>query len=182
MDILKGKIVVENKFAITREIGIDAGHRVPLHGSKCRNLHGHRYKVHATVEGILISDGEEQGMVMDFGFLKEYMMEVIDAYYDHALILYYKDSLLECFYSAAQIESYKNVFESSTLPALETIPGREGAQKIVLTKWVPTAENLARIWYDALSACISNRSGYANIRLQKITVWETPNCSAVYPA
>ena len=37
----------EGKFIVRRQIGIDAGHRVMTHGSKCRNMHGHRYTIEA---------------------------------------------------------------------------------------------------------------------------------------
>ena len=60
---------------ITREIGIDMAHRVTHHGSKCKNIHGHRYTIHAMVKGPLFESGEQQGMVLDFGFLKEEMMK-----------------------------------------------------------------------------------------------------------
>ena len=54
---------------ISREISIDAGHRVTEHTSKCRNLHGHRYTIQAWCSGPLFSEGEQGGMVLDFGFI-----------------------------------------------------------------------------------------------------------------
>lgn len=30
------------RFSCTRRLEFDAGHRVPLHESKCKNPHGHR--------------------------------------------------------------------------------------------------------------------------------------------
>src|SRR4051812_9687285 len=85
----------------TREIGIDMGHRVTNHGSKCRNVHGHRYTIEATITGDLIPDGASEGMVMDFSFLKEEMMREIDEYCDHALCLWVKDPIV-----TAQAERY----------------------------------------------------------------------------
>ncbi len=62
-------------YTMSREIGIDAGHRVPTHGSKCKNLHGHRYTIQAICKaGFLQSEGEQKAMVIDFGFLKEEML------------------------------------------------------------------------------------------------------------
>ena len=84
---------------ITREIGIDAGHRVPDHGSKCRNIHGHRYRVLATCEGPLARVGEQTGMVLDFGFLKEEMMTQIDAPCDHGMIMAASDTLTRGMFS-----------------------------------------------------------------------------------
>jgi hypothetical protein len=83
------------KFLIDRKIGIDAAHRVHLHGSKCGQLHGHRYSVHAVCSGSLAEGGEEDSMVMDFGFLKDEMISVIDNCCDHGPILSEKDPLLK---------------------------------------------------------------------------------------
>ena len=56
-------------YQITRGISIDAGHRVPHHHSKCRNIHGHRYEIQAVCRGPLQNSGSQQGMVLDFAFL-----------------------------------------------------------------------------------------------------------------
>src|SRR5262245_12908186 len=80
---------------ISRRIEIDAAHRVPGHTGKCRNLHGHRYVVEAVCSGELAEAGHEGGMVMDFAFLKEEMLAVIDAECDHAAVLWSADPLLE---------------------------------------------------------------------------------------
>ncbi|RZM10640.1 MAG: 6-carboxytetrahydropterin synthase, partial [Sphingomonas sp.] len=57
------------------------------HGSKCHNLHGHRYRIEAWCRGPLFAAGEQTGMVLDFGFLKDEMMRTIDARFDHAFML-----------------------------------------------------------------------------------------------
>ena len=62
---------MKNTHLIRRRIEIDAGHRVPHHASKCCNLHGHRYVIEALCNGPLAEAGEQTGMVLDFGFLKE---------------------------------------------------------------------------------------------------------------
>ena len=36
---------------IRRYVETDTGHRVPNHKSKCRHLHGHRYRFEAEIEG-----------------------------------------------------------------------------------------------------------------------------------
>ena len=36
---------------IRRWIETDTGHRVPNHKSKCRNIHGHRYRWEVELEG-----------------------------------------------------------------------------------------------------------------------------------
>ena len=67
---------------LTKEIGFDAGHRVPAHTSKCQHPHGHRYRVVATVEGPVPGSG----MVVDFGVVKQWMTEEIHDRFDHTFI------------------------------------------------------------------------------------------------
>ena len=92
-------------FTITRRIGIDAGHRIATHGSKCRHLHGHRYTIEATCRAtVLRSAGEQTDMVLDFGFLKDEMLRHIDVPCDHGLILSVDDAdMLSLFCPAGEI-------------------------------------------------------------------------------
>ena len=74
-------------YLISKEIEFDAGHRVPLHESKCKNPHGHRYRLKVEIEGKLITEGPESGMVRDFSIVKQLMMERIHDVYDHSFII-----------------------------------------------------------------------------------------------
>ena len=90
-----------NKAVVHREIGIDCGHRVPDHASKCRSPHGHRYRIIATCAGdILEKPGEhEHGMVIDFGHIKKMMIDVLDAIFDHAFVVSkYDKVMMEMFF------------------------------------------------------------------------------------
>lgn len=162
---------------ISREIGIDAGHRVTFHGSKCRNLHGHRYKIEAWCIGPLAQQGEEEGMVLDFGFLKEEMMQCIDVPCDHGLILWYKDPLLSLLMGGAAdfVHTFMDAKKNGGAYLTEASCG-----KLYLVPFMPTAENLARHWYEILYSQIVRRSN-GRARLDRIRVWETPNCAAEYP-
>lgn len=55
--------------SVSKDVQFDAGHRVPSHASKCRNPHGHRYRVVAYCVGDVVEDGgsADDGMVVDFG-------------------------------------------------------------------------------------------------------------------
>lgn len=141
-------------FEITREIGIDAAHRVPDHQSKCHNIHGHRYRIEATVKGPLVGQGQETGMVMDFGFIKDEMMKAIDEPADHAMILYTNDPLAD---------------------KIKVVCG-----KLLEVDFVPTAENLAAYWYKQLRDIIHQRT-QGSAWLKCITVHETPNCRSTFP-
>ncbi len=39
---------------IRRYVETDTGHRVPNHKSKCKHLHGHRYRFEAEIEGDVV--------------------------------------------------------------------------------------------------------------------------------
>ena len=184
-------------FEITREIGIDAGHRVTYHGSKCRNLHGHRYTIQATCLGELFEEGEQEGMVLDFGFLKEEMMNEIDAPCDHGMMLWDKDPLVDKFVPALTREQPFDIPELGSEPltgrqildqlmresnyvelpssVLSSICG-----KMYIVPFVPTAENLAKHWFERLAPHVEERTKGKG-HLKEIKVWETPNCMAKFP-
>ena len=172
---------------ITREIGIDMGHRVTFHGSKCRNLHGHRYTIQATCVGPLFEEGEQQGMVLDFGFLKDEMMKEIDTPCDHGMTLWIDDPYTaKLVGAAATVEDNRTVIPHQEVEAhgycsiqlLEDGTNTRG--KYYIVPFVPTAENLAKHWFERLSEKVKERSE-GKAHLDNIKVFETPNCSAQYP-
>jgi 6-pyruvoyltetrahydropterin/6-carboxytetrahydropterin synthase len=190
-------------FEITKRIGIDAAHRVTFHGSKCRNLHGHRYEVEATVAGGLFDSGEQEGMVMDFSFLKELMMEHIDAPCDHGAIIWIKDyEVLSRLLDIEDHEQQRAEFRMrdndhndpehwlQCLPKYQELTaqvkqwGSYGLQgplgKLYLVPFVPTAENLARHWYERMEERVRLRSNN-NATLTRVRVYETPTSKCDYP-
>ena len=155
-------------FRITREIGIDAAHRVPEHGSKCRSLHGHRYTVQATWEGALVTQAGDaaEGMVEDFSQLKQWMLEEIDLPCDHGTILYAQDPLLSVLTLEHPVQ----------IPV--AVLGRWG--KLYVVPFIPTAENLARHWFERLQS--RTLTGLPrSCRIATVRVYETPNCWADFP-
>ncbi len=160
-------------FKITRQIGIDMGHRVPDHGSKCRSPHGHRYTIEATCEGKLHSEGEETGMVMDFSFLKEEMMQAIDAPFDHAFCIWSGDQKMHDMFFLPLSDDLFGI-------AVREVTTVEGF-KVIVIDVVPTAENLAAVWFNELVDRVDRRTK-GEARLLCVKVWETPNCWAQYPA
>ena len=72
----------------TRVLEWDAAHRVMLHESKCRHLHGHRYKAEITCESPELDD---LGRVVDFGVIKTKVGGWVDANWDHGTIANEKD-------------------------------------------------------------------------------------------
>ena len=172
---------VEARTIITREIGIDMGHRVTNHGSKCRNVHGHRYRIELGVFGITQAEGEQnpqEGMLIDFGFLKEEMMNWIDSICDHGMVLWRQDHLVISTLTSTEIQLVDDFIAQN---GYGCIPKQEFWGKIVVVPFVPTAENLCKWWFQLLEEPIKRRSqGLSEIAYVK--AWETPNCSAMYTA
>lgn len=143
---------------ITKEIEIDMAHRVCFHRSKCRNLHGHRYKIEVGVDDKLIEEvgASDYGMVIDFSDLKQIMIEEIDEKFDHGAVFYSKDL-------------YRSKLE-------EMISlGDQNPEKLHFVGFMPTAENLCRYWFSLLLPKLE----YRGIRLSHVKVWETPTSTAI---
>lgn len=140
---------------ITRRLEFDAGHRIPDHQSQCRHLHGHRYAIEITLSGDVIDkDGDAaNGMVMDFSQVKDLAKAHVVDRWDHAFLAYRGDTAIVDFLAA--------------------LPGH----KTVVLDRVPTAENLAAIAFAILDGVY--RDTYGNhLRLERVRLYETPNCWA----
>jgi len=134
-------------------IGIDAAHRVPLHQSRCKNWHGHRYTITAEMSGELYTSGPQTGMVMDFSFLKELMMKHIDETCDHGSIL----TLSDYKFIGIAFESLEGDFLSwhtkvaAAISANGFWKGQTVFGKTYIIADVPTAENLAKHWFERMA-------------------------------
>ena len=73
---------------ITKQFSFEAGHALYGYDGKCKNVHGHSYKLSVTVIGNKITDTKnvKLGMVIDFGDLKKIVSEEIVDKFDHATI------------------------------------------------------------------------------------------------
>jgi 6-pyruvoyltetrahydropterin/6-carboxytetrahydropterin synthase len=142
---------------ITRRIEFDAGHRIPDHASKCRNIHGHRYVLEATVVGTVQADRgkSDDGMVVDFGDLKTMMNVEIGDKWDHAFLVAQSDG--EAVKAAACLGV---------------------GHKTVYLNCVPTVENLAAIAFRAIDERIRVTDVGSHFELHHIRLYETPNCWA----
>jgi len=141
---------------ITKRLEWDMGHRIPNHKSVCRNLHGHRYVVEVALEGeIQTSSGQSnEGMVLDFGDIKQLMMKHIHERCDHSFMYSQKDpTMVEFFQKNPDFKSVKVDF-------------------------IPTAENIAQWIFRQLEAPLRKTYGQ-QLRLKSVQVWETPSSSAV---
>ncbi len=78
-----------SKIRVTKVFDFEAAHALWNYNGQCSNLHGHSYKLYVTVIGTPTSEGSnpKNGMVMDFGDLKEVVNREIVSQLDHAVIL-----------------------------------------------------------------------------------------------
>ena len=167
-------------FTIARQIGIDMGHRVPDHGSKCRSPHGHRYTIEAVCRGDLATAGVESGMVMDFGFLKEEMMRVIDEDCDHAFCMATHDLPMLDMFGLNIGAPAKDILDTVDLDGFWAGTNVH-RYKVYVVPFTPTAENLAQHWFERLAAAVAVRTNGRAV-LDRVKVWETPNCWSEYPS
>ena len=77
-----------SKIRITKQFSFETGHALYGYDGKCRNVHGHSYKLSVTVIGTPITDNNDVkfGMVIDFGDLKKIVKEEIVNVFDHATV------------------------------------------------------------------------------------------------
>lgn len=77
-----------SRIRITKEFSFETGHALYGYDGKCKNVHGHSYKLSVTVIGIPIDDRENVkfGMVIDFSDLKRIVKEEIVDHFDHATV------------------------------------------------------------------------------------------------
>lgn len=73
---------------ITKQFDFETGHAIYGYDGKCKNIHGHSFKLAVTVIGEPISDNSQAkyGMVIDFSDLKKIVKEEIVDVFDHATI------------------------------------------------------------------------------------------------
>ena len=138
--------------SIRRWVETDTGHRVPNHSSKCRHIHGHRYRWEAEIEGEVIDvEGvSDQGMLIDFSVISSILNKYIHDIVDHAFLVYSGDTVM--------IDSLQSLGDE---------------HRTVVLPFIPTAENLAKWAFEQVSPHISTEYGN-QIRLVAMHVRETP--------
>jgi len=64
---------------VSKEFTFDASHHLHNYEGKCKNLHGHTYKVIFGISGYV----DDRGLMIDFGDIKEIWKSEIEIYLDH---------------------------------------------------------------------------------------------------
>ena len=140
---------------ITRKGSFDSGHRVMNERMKCFNIHGHTYLYELEFE---FNEMEEIGYAIDFKEIKRVGCQWIDDILDHGMILNPQDTAL--------IETTKSYGSKMWLMSLN---GKDAYCN-------PSVENVAKEVFLAMMV-LFNPTVYPNLRISRVTIYETPNCS-----
>lgn len=137
-------------FKLKSEIQFDMAHYLSEYKGKCANIHGHRYKLIATLKADkLHEEGQIRGMVEDFGEFKK-ALKVIADIFDHKLII---EDNAEGREVASKLKEVNN-FEILFLP------------------FRTTAEEMSRYIYNKLKEM--------NFPIYEVELFETPTNSIIY--
>lgn len=138
---------------VKTKVSFEAAHRlydVDTYSSECRdNLHGHSYKVEVLVG---VNDLNSAGMVIDFKLLKKVIKDVIEDKYDHSCILRESDPIAGVI--------------------------KENCKKVILVDDSPTAEWMAKEFYEMIKSKIITFS--SDLHVISVAVQETENNIAYY--
>ena len=125
-------------YYLKTEQSFDAAHFLKGYQGKCRNIHGHRWRVTAEIKGEnLNEDPQTRGMLLDFGQLKSVLKEICD-HMDHCLI-----------------------YEAGSLKPATIAAMKEENFKMIEVDFRPTAENFACYFYHQMQ-----EKGYSVHRVQ----------------
>jgi 6-pyruvoyltetrahydropterin/6-carboxytetrahydropterin synthase len=105
---------------IAKEFNWEMGHRLPEHFGKCKNIHGHSYKMLVEIEG----DVNSNGMVMDYFDLKKIVEPLVENL-DHAFLVFEEDKeviqFLEKTRSKKVVVDFQSTVENITRYFLKQI-------------------------------------------------------------
>ncbi|MGE5798633.1 MAG: 6-pyruvoyl trahydropterin synthase family protein [Ignavibacteria bacterium] len=98
---------------IAKEFRWEMGHRLPEHFGKCKNIHGHSYKMIVELSG----EVNAEGMVLDFYDLKKIVNPIVEKL-DHSFLVYSGDEeiigLLEKIDSKKVVVGFQSTVENIT--------------------------------------------------------------------
>jgi 6-pyruvoyltetrahydropterin/6-carboxytetrahydropterin synthase len=135
-----------SKIRITKQFSFETGHALYGYDGKCKNVHGHSYKLSVTVIGTPITDttNVKYGMVIDFSDLKKIVREEIVDLFDHA-----------------------TVFNKNTphVDLAEELKNR--GHHVILVNYQPTSENMVIDFAKKISDRLPNSIHLHSLKLQE---------------
>ena len=135
-----------SKIRITKQFSFETGHALYGYDGKCKNVHGHSYKLSVTVIGTPITDvnNVKFGMVIDFTDLKKIVKEEIVDNFDHA-----------------------TVFNKNT-PHIELAKELQNRDHhVILVDYQPTSENMVIDFAAKIKSRLPENINLHSLRLQE---------------
>lgn len=131
---------------VTKEFRFEMAHVLNNYDGPCRNVHGHSYILYVTVSGVPVDDAAKgcNGMVIDFGELKQVVEKEITDKYDHSIVVSGE-------MQADKLEKYCALFEN-----------------IIVAPYQPTCENLVSEFAAVLAVKLP-----AGVSLFSLRLYET---------
>ena len=138
-----------NNIRLTKIFNFETAHALYGYEGKCKNIHGHSYKLYVTVLGQPVSENgnPELGMVMDFGNLKKTVNSLIVDQLDHAILL--------------NINTDHKKLGEDLLAS---------GHKVIFTEYQPTCENMLIDFAEKIKHALPE-----NVKLVKLKLFETEN-------
>ncbi|MDX1351297.1 MAG: 6-carboxytetrahydropterin synthase [Putridiphycobacter sp.] len=105
---------------VTKIFDFETAHALWGYDGKCKNIHGHSYKLTVSISGPVINNINDvkNGMIIDFGDLKKIVKQYVVEPFDHCLLL------------------------NGETPHKEYAKVENGFSKMMLCNYQPTAENM----------------------------------------
>lgn len=135
-----------SKIRITKQFTFETGHALYGYDGKCKNVHGHSYKLSVTVIGEPIEDANNVkfGMVIDFGDLKKIVKTEIVDVFDHATVF------------------NKNTPHVELARELET-----RGHSVLLVDYQPTSEMMVTDFADKITRQLPKHIALFSLKLQE---------------
>lgn len=131
---------------ITKQFSFETGHALYGYDGKCKNVHGHSYKLSVTVIGKPITDTNnvKYGMVIDFTDLKKIVREEIVDVFDHATVFNKNTPHVELANELKQREHH-----------------------VILVDYQPTSENMVIDFAEKIQKRLPSNIKLHSLRLQE---------------
>lgn len=138
---------------VTVRHNFETGHRLPVLGGKCQNLHGHSWWAEVTISA---QPGTAPATVVEFGAYKAGLREWIDTHLDHGLMLGKDDPL------ASILPEFGKAFIFD--------PDSEGITQGLA--W-PTVENVAALLARVAGSVLEGITRSPDARVVEVRISET---------
>ncbi len=133
---------------VTKVFDFETAHALWNYDGKCKNIHGHSYKLTVSISGDVINDTKnvKNGMIIDFGDLKKIVKKHVVDVYDHCLLL------------------------NGLTPHADYAKVENGFSKMMLCDYQPTAENML---IDIVNRILPHLPNHIKLRYAKLQETDT---------